>query len=93
LIVGNEKTGVTKNLLKYCDQAIELPMQGKKKSLNVFQKTENINIALTGAKSIGCIVINIGARPILAFNIPFFLYSSNSGVSKPPPSLSLIGNL
>ena len=35
LIVGNEKTGVTKNLLKYCDFEIELPMRGKKNSLNV----------------------------------------------------------
>lgn len=35
VIVGNEKTGVTRNLIKYCDEAIHLPMQGKKTSLNV----------------------------------------------------------
>jgi tRNA G18 (ribose-2'-O)-methylase SpoU len=35
LIVGNEKTGVTKNLLKFCDEAVEIPMRGKKRSLNV----------------------------------------------------------
>lgn len=35
LIVGNEKTGVTKSLLKYCDEAVIIPMRGKKKSLNV----------------------------------------------------------
>ena len=35
LIVGNEKTGVTKNLLKYCDEVVHLPMLGKKNSLNV----------------------------------------------------------
>lgn len=35
LIVGNEKTGVKANLLKYCDAAVHLPMRGKKKSLNV----------------------------------------------------------
>lgn len=35
LIVGNEVTGVSKSLLKYCDQEIELDMKGKKKSLNV----------------------------------------------------------
>lgn len=35
LIVGNEKTGVTKNLLKYCVKSIHLPMRGKKNSLNV----------------------------------------------------------
>mgnify|MGYP001563263143 CR=1 FL=1 len=35
LIVGNEKTGVTKSLLKYCDDAVHIPMRGKKNSLNV----------------------------------------------------------
>ncbi len=35
LVLGNEKTGVSKALLKYCDQAIEIPMHGKKNSLNV----------------------------------------------------------
>ena len=35
LVVGNEKTGVTKSLLKYCDASVELPMRGRKKSLNV----------------------------------------------------------
>ena len=35
LIVGNEKTGVTKNMLEYCDYVVHLPMKGRKKSLNV----------------------------------------------------------
>ncbi len=35
LVVGNEKTGVTKKLLKYCDSAVHIPMFGKKSSLNV----------------------------------------------------------
>jgi len=35
LVVGNEKTGVSKSLLKYCDASIEIPMRGKKNSLNV----------------------------------------------------------
>jgi tRNA G18 (ribose-2'-O)-methylase SpoU len=35
LVVGNEKTGVTKSLLKYCGTTVELPMRGRKKSLNV----------------------------------------------------------
>ncbi|MFA6486587.1 MAG: RNA methyltransferase [Candidatus Magasanikbacteria bacterium] len=35
LIVGNEKTGVTKAQLKYCDGSIEIPMRGHKNSLNV----------------------------------------------------------
>lgn len=35
LVVGNEKTGVTKSLLKYCDSSVELPMHGRKTSLNV----------------------------------------------------------
>ena len=35
LVLGNEKTGVSKSLLKYCDKAVEIPMSGKKNSLNV----------------------------------------------------------
>lgn len=35
LVVGNEKTGVSKALLKYCHQSVEIPMRGKKNSLNV----------------------------------------------------------
>lgn len=34
-------------------------------SLNVYQKTENINLALNAAKSIGCQVVNIGAQDII----------------------------
>ncbi len=35
LVVGNEKTGLTASLLKYCDTTVEIPMRGKKNSLNV----------------------------------------------------------
>ena len=35
LVLGNEKTGVPRSLLRYCDMAIEIPMLGKKNSLNV----------------------------------------------------------
>jgi len=35
IVVGNEKTGVTKSMLKYCDESVEIPMHGKKNSLNV----------------------------------------------------------
>ncbi len=35
LIVGNEKTGVTKAILKHCDVIVHIPMRGKKKNLNV----------------------------------------------------------
>ena len=35
LIVGNEVGGVSKNLLKLSDQIAEIPMKGKKESLNV----------------------------------------------------------
>lgn len=35
LVVGNEKTGVTKSMLKYCNRVVKLPMRGRKKSLNV----------------------------------------------------------
>ena len=35
LIVGNEPNGIDKRILKKCDQIIEIPMRGQKKSLNV----------------------------------------------------------
>jgi tRNA G18 (ribose-2'-O)-methylase SpoU len=35
LILGNEPKGIDKKTLKYCDQIIEIPMHGKKNSLNV----------------------------------------------------------
>ena len=35
LVLGNEIKGLNPAILKYCDQAIEIPMGGKKESLNV----------------------------------------------------------
>jgi tRNA G18 (ribose-2'-O)-methylase SpoU len=35
LIVGNEPRGIDGRILKKCDKIMEIPMQGKKKSLNV----------------------------------------------------------
>jgi len=35
LIVGNEVDGISPKTLKYCDYVIEIPMRGKKESLNV----------------------------------------------------------
>jgi len=35
LVLGNEKTGISKNILEKCDKIIEIPMFGKKESLNV----------------------------------------------------------
>ena len=35
LILGEEVNGVSKDILKACDFALEIPMQGKKESLNV----------------------------------------------------------
>lgn len=35
LILGNEVRGISKNILKKCDKIIEIPMAGKKESLNV----------------------------------------------------------
>lgn len=35
LIIGNEVKGVSKSVLKKCNKIIELPMHGKKESLNV----------------------------------------------------------
>ena len=39
LIVGNEVDGVSRGVLDICDEIIEIPMQGKKESLNVSVST------------------------------------------------------
>lgn len=39
LIVGNEVKGLSKDVLSLCDQVVEIPMYGKKESLNVVQAT------------------------------------------------------
>ena len=35
LVVGNEPRGIDKRILKKCDEIVEIPMRGNKKSLNV----------------------------------------------------------
>ncbi len=35
LVVGNEVSGISPKILKYCDKKISIPMYGKKESLNV----------------------------------------------------------
>ncbi|MDD3888121.1 MAG: RNA methyltransferase [Patescibacteria group bacterium] len=35
LVLGNEVAGLSKDILKYCDEFVEIPMKGKKESLNV----------------------------------------------------------
>ncbi len=35
VVMGNEVRGINTQNLKYCDVAVEIPMQGKKESLNV----------------------------------------------------------
>lgn len=35
LILGRERSGISKRLLKYCGKFLEIPMLGKKKSLNL----------------------------------------------------------
>ncbi len=35
LVLGNEVTGITPSILECCDEAIDIPMHGKKNSLNV----------------------------------------------------------
>ena len=44
-IVGTEVTGIPKNILKKCDLIAEIPMRGKKESLNV---SVALGIALFG---------------------------------------------
>ncbi|MHB8652219.1 MAG: TrmH family RNA methyltransferase [Minisyncoccota bacterium] len=45
LVVGNEKDGVSKNILDRCDKIVEIPMHGEKESLNVSVAT---GVALFG---------------------------------------------
>jgi len=35
LVVGNEVRGISSRILKYCDETVQIPMLGKKESLNV----------------------------------------------------------
>ena len=35
VVMGNEVRGINKQNLKYCDAAVDIPMRGKKESLNV----------------------------------------------------------
>ncbi len=35
LILGNEPTGISQDILSHCDDIVEIPMYGQKKSLNV----------------------------------------------------------
>lgn len=37
LVIGNEVEGVEQKIIDFCDQSIEIPMQGKKESFNVVQ--------------------------------------------------------
>jgi plastin-1 len=37
----------------------------KKANLNIFQKTENVNLALGAAANIGCRLVNVGAQDII----------------------------
>lgn len=36
-----------------------------RENMNVYQKTENLNLAVNAAKAIGCQVVNIGAQDLL----------------------------
>jgi tRNA G18 (ribose-2'-O)-methylase SpoU len=59
LIVGNEPRGIDKRILKKCDSIIEIPMRGKKQSLNVavalgvvgYKLTETRRSQATGEKN------------------------------------------
>lgn len=37
----------------------------KKENLNIYHKTENLNLALNAAKGIGCQVVNIGSQDLI----------------------------
>ena len=44
---------------------IDVRALNRKAKLNVYTKTENLNLALNAAKSIGCQVVNIGAQDLI----------------------------
>lgn len=44
---------------------IDVRAINSKESLNLYQKTENINLALNAARGIGCTVVNIGAQDLI----------------------------
>lgn len=44
---------------------IDVRAINKKDKLSVYQKIENLNLALNAAKSIGCQVVNIGAQDMI----------------------------
>jgi plastin-1 len=48
-----------------CPGAIDHKSLNRKENLNVFQKTENLNLALAAATNLGCHVVNIGAQDII----------------------------
>jgi plastin-1 len=54
------------NLAQY--DAIDERAMNKQLNMNVYQKTENQNLALNAAKAIGCQVINIGAQDLIEGN-------------------------
>ena len=41
LVLGNEVKGLSRQILKYCDKKISIPMHGKKESLNVSLAASN----------------------------------------------------
>lgn len=51
LLLGNEVRGISKALLKKCDAVTEIPMQGKKESLNVSVAAGIALYALCGSLS------------------------------------------
>lgn len=45
--------------------AIDVRALNRKKLMNIYEKTENLNLAINAAKAIGCQVVNLGARDII----------------------------
>ncbi len=45
--------------------AIDVRALNRKPNMNVYEKTENLNLAINAAKAIGCQVVNIGSRDII----------------------------
>jgi len=54
--------------------AIDIRALNRKASLNVYEKTENLNLAINAAKAIGCQVINLGARDVIEGRLVIHIY-------------------
>jgi plastin-1 len=52
-------------LLHKVPETIDERAINREENLNLYQKTENVNLVINAAKSIGCHIVNVDAQDIL----------------------------